>query len=57
MIVLTFGALSLLLGTVIAYAAEWRPRRRAAMELWGGLLIVGGIAVLSIQLGHTIGRH
>jgi hypothetical protein len=57
MILCTFGAFSLLLGTVIAHAAEWRPRRRAVMEVWGGLLIVGGITVLGIQLGHTIGQH
>lgn len=57
MIFCTLGALSLLLGTAIAYAAEWHPRRGAAMELWGGFLIVGGIAMLGFQLGHAIGQH
>jgi VIT1/CCC1 family predicted Fe2+/Mn2+ transporter len=51
-----FGASSFVLGTVIAYAAERRPRRKAKMELCGGFLIIGGIAVLGYGLGHAVGR-
>jgi hypothetical protein len=51
-----FGVSGFVLGTVIACAAERQPRWKAKMELWGGFLILGGIALLGYGLGHAIGR-
>ena len=44
------GITSLAVGTVIAFLAERYPRHQQSMQTWGGVLLIGGLAVL----GHLL---
>lgn len=41
------GTSGILVGGVIAAIAGKFPARKASLERWGGLLLIGGIAVLA----------
>lgn len=41
------GTLGILLGTAVAISAGKFPTQRAALERWGGLLTVGGVALIA----------
>ena len=41
---------SLTAGSALAYAASRSPRRSAALETYGGLLLIGGLVLLGAGL-------
>lgn len=41
------GTLGVILGVAIAITAARFPTRQVALERWGGMLLVGGIALLA----------
>jgi hypothetical protein len=45
------GVTSLLAGVGVACAADYAPARVAAMESWGGRLLVAGLALLGMAFG------
>jgi hypothetical protein len=56
MLLCGLSGLSLLLGTAVAYAADRHPSRKPTLEMWGGLLIIGGFALLGFALAPYMGR-
>ena len=56
MLLCGLSVLSLSLGTAVAYAADRCPSRRPTLEMWGGLLIIGGLAILGFALGPYMGH-
>ena len=42
---------SLVAGVGVACAADYAPARVAALESWGGGLLVAGLALLGVALG------
>jgi len=53
--ILALGALSVVIGTTIAYFANAFPRFRSLMETIGGILLLGGFSVLGYALQLAIG--
>jgi hypothetical protein len=41
------GTLGILLGTAVAISAGRFPTQRVSLERWGGMLMVGGIALVA----------
>jgi hypothetical protein len=50
------SAVSLLLGTAIAYMAGHFPQRRVVMESVGGFLLIGGLGMLGYALEAVFGH-
>ena len=48
--VLSLGALGIVLGTAAAVAGAWFPARKAQLERWGGALFVGGLVLAGFGL-------
>ena len=44
------STISLVLGMTIAYMASGYPERRAAMETFGGILLLGGLGLIGYAL-------
>jgi hypothetical protein len=44
------STISLVLGTAIAYLARGYPKRQAAMEIAGGILLLGGLGLMGYAL-------
>jgi hypothetical protein len=44
---------SLVAGVGIACAADYAPARVATLESWGGGLLMAGLALLGVALGHA----
>ena len=43
---------SLAAGGVLAYLADGSPRRKSLLKTYGGLLLIGGLALLGAALPH-----
>ena len=50
------SAISLMLGTAIAYSASSYPKHRAAIESLAGLLLLGGLALMGYTLEAVVGQ-
>ena len=50
------SAISLLLGTAIAYLASGYPERQAVMETVGGILLLGGLGLIGYALETVLGH-
>jgi hypothetical protein len=50
------SAISLTLGTAIAYLASGKPKHRAAMETVGGILLLGGLGLIGYALECVLGQ-
>ena len=50
------STISLLLGSAIAYMASRYPEYRKAMETVGGVLLIGGLALMGYALETVLGQ-
>ena len=50
-----FSAISLVLGTSIAYLANSYPKHRALMETVGGVLLIGGLGLIGYAIEAVLG--
>ena len=48
--------ISLMLGTAIAYSASRHPKHQAVIETLGGLLLLGGLALMGYTLEAVVGQ-
>ena len=55
MMITAFSAISLVLGTAIAYMANGYPKHRAVMETVGGILMIGGLGLIGYALEAVLG--
>ena len=55
MMITAFSAISLVLGTAIAYMANGHPKHRAVMETVGGILMIGGLGLIGYALEAVLG--
>jgi hypothetical protein len=50
------SAISLVLGTAIAYLANSYPKHRAGMETVAGILLLGGLGLMGYALEAVLGH-
>jgi putative Mn2+ efflux pump MntP len=50
------SAISLVIGTAIAYLAKSYPQHQAAMESVAGFLLIGGLGMLGYALEAVLGH-
>jgi hypothetical protein len=50
------STISLILGTAIAHLASGYPKRQAAMETVGGILLIGGLGLIGYALECVLGQ-
>jgi putative Mn2+ efflux pump MntP len=47
---------SVVIGTALAWMAARRPAHRKVMEIFGGILLIAGFALLGYSLDCIVGR-
>jgi hypothetical protein len=50
------SAISLILGTAIAYMASSNPKHQVAIETLAGVLLLGGLALMGYTLEAALGQ-
>jgi len=56
MMIAAISTISFVLGTTVAYVANGYPEYLSAMETVGGILLIGGLALLGCALEAVLGH-